>query len=277
VPDPPPTVVVTGASAGIGAAAAVMLTSMGADVLATGRTPSKLDAVHARMVRAAPDGLVVRDPVAADFAGLDEVRRLADLVCATFPRLDVLVNNAGITASQREESADGYELVLAVNHLAPFLLTDLLTARLRESGGRVVTTSSFMHRFGRIDLDDLQLARKWSGTRAYSRSKLANILFTTELRRRTGLAATAFNPGGVATDLHRDRDGAVRTGVQWMRRLLRTPEDGADTLVWLATTAEGAQPSAPYYSKRKPGRLAAGARDADVAARLWELSAEMVR
>src|SRR5262245_61721194 len=120
------TVVVTGASAGIGAAAAVMLTSMGCDVLATGRTPSKVDAVHERMIRAAPEGIAVRPPIVADLAGLDEVRRLADHVRTTFPRLDVLVNNAGITATKRQESPDGYELVLAVNHLAPFLLTNLL-------------------------------------------------------------------------------------------------------------------------------------------------------
>jgi NAD(P)-dependent dehydrogenase (short-subunit alcohol dehydrogenase family) len=133
-------VLVTGASAGIGAAAAVMLASMGCDVLATGRSETKLADIHSRMVNAAA-GAVVRAPVPADFASLDEVRRLADVTRAAFPRLDVLVNNAGITAGERQVSADGHELVLAVNHLAPFLLTNLLAARLRESNGRVVTTS----------------------------------------------------------------------------------------------------------------------------------------
>jgi NAD(P)-dependent dehydrogenase (short-subunit alcohol dehydrogenase family) len=270
-------VLVTGASAGIGAAAAVMLASMGCDVLATGRSETKLADVHSRMVKAAPTGAVVRAPVAADFASLDEVRRLADVTRAAFPRLDVLVNNAGITAGERQVSADGHELVLAVNHPAPFLLTNLLAARLRESNGRVVTTSSFMHRIGRIDFDDLQLERRWSGTRAYSRSKLANIHFTTELTKRTGLAATSYNPGGVATDLNRDRSGVVRTGIGWMRRALRTAEDGADTMVWLATTPEGASPTAAYYANRKPGRLSAAARNEEDAARLWEISAELVR
>ena len=152
----------------------------------------------------------------------------------------MLANNAGLQTGQREESADGYEMVLAVNHLAPFLLTGLLLDRSASSGGRVVTTSSAVHRVGRIDFDDLQLERGWRGFRAYGESKLANILFTSELAQRTGLPASCYHPGGVNTELSRDtRMAAAMKPV--MGVFARTPEKGADTLVWLATDAEGAR------------------------------------
>jgi NAD(P)-dependent dehydrogenase (short-subunit alcohol dehydrogenase family) len=268
------TIVLTGASAGIGAAAAVELTRMGHTVLATGRSPDKLDAVHQRMLDVAPDG-IVPDAVVADFARLDDVRRLADTVLDRCPRLDVLANNAGLQTRTREESAEGYELVLAVNHLAPFLLTDLLIDQIRASGGRVVTTSSAVHRVGRIDFDDLQMERKWSGFRSYGNSKLANIWFTSELAKRTGIAASSYHPGGVDTDLGRD-SRTSSLAKPFMKWFARTPEQGADTLVWLATDHEGAAPSAVYYADRKPGKMSARAHDQDAAARLWDLSAELV-
>src|SRR4051794_1926042 len=167
-------VVLTGASDGIGAAAAVMLTALGHEVLATGRSPEKLRTVRARMAAIAPEGVVVPEPVAADLSSLAEVRRLATTITARVDRLDVLANNAGLTTGRRQVSADGYELTMAVNHLAPFLLTNLLLGALGESGGRVVTTSSAVHRIGRIDLDDLQLERRWRRLRSYGSSKLAN-------------------------------------------------------------------------------------------------------
>jgi NAD(P)-dependent dehydrogenase (short-subunit alcohol dehydrogenase family) len=201
-------IVVTGASAGIGAAAAVELTRQSHEVLATGRSPSKLDAVHERMKAAAPPELAVPEPVAADLSSLDEVRRLADTVQTQFPRVDVLANNAGMQTRRREVSPDGYEMVFAVNHLAPFLLTNLLVEALGSSDGRVVTTSSGVHRVGKIDFDDLQFEHSWRGFQAYGRSKLANIWFTRELEPRTGLPASCYHPGGVNTDLSRDSLGA---------------------------------------------------------------------
>jgi NAD(P)-dependent dehydrogenase (short-subunit alcohol dehydrogenase family) len=187
----------------------------------------------------------------------------------------VLANNAGLQTRRREESADGYEMVLAVNHLAPFLLTGLLVDRIRESGGRVVGTSSAVHRVGRIDFDDLQLEHGWRGFRAYGDSKLANILFTSELAKRTGLPASCYHPGGVNTELSRDtRLTAAMKPV--IGAFVRTPEKGADTLVWLATDAEGAAPSAVYYADRKPAKMSARARDTASAARLWDVSAELV-
>jgi NAD(P)-dependent dehydrogenase (short-subunit alcohol dehydrogenase family) len=270
------TIVLTGASAGIGAAAAVELTRQGHEVLAVGRSPSKLADVHQRMIGAAPVGAAVPQPAAVDFASLTEVRGLADLVLERCPQVDVLANNAGLQTSHREESVDGYEMVLAVNHLAPFLLTNLLVERLSASGGRVVGTSSAVHRIGRIDFDNLQLEHGWRGFKAYGQSKLANIWFTSELARRTGLPASCYHPGGVKTDLA--RDSRMATVVKpLMSAFGRSPEKGADTLVWLATDAEGGAPRAVYYADREPAKISARATDTQAAARLWDVSAELVK
>ncbi|MFI5047696.1 MAG: SDR family NAD(P)-dependent oxidoreductase [Acidimicrobiia bacterium] len=268
------TIVLTGASDGIGAAAAVELTELGHAVLATGRSQDKLDRVYARMRAAAPDDVIVPEPIALDLAALADVRRLATIVLERCPQIDVLANNAGLQTSRREVSPDGFELDFAVNHLAPFLLTHLLLERVQASGGRVVTTSSAAHRVGDIDFDDLQMERHWRAFRAYGRSKLANIWFTSELARRTGVPASCYHPGSVNTALGRDgRMGAVASVVG---RFMRTPEAGADTLVWLATDAEGASPRAVYYANRKPGRLSKRAQDTAAAARLWDVSADLV-
>ena len=273
MPEPrPATVVLTGASAGIGAAAAVELTRRGHQVLAVGRSPSKLDAVHRRMTAVA-SGVEVPEPVTADFASLAEVRRLADVLLDRCPRIDVLANNAGLIVAQRQESADGHEMILAVNHLAPFLLTNLLVDRLQASGGRVVTTSSDAHRGGTIHEDDLQLRRGWGRWKAYCQSKLANVLFTSELARRTELPATAFHPGVVRTDF--GRGSLVNVASKIVRRFYRTPEQGAETLVWLATDPEGGAPSDTYYVDCRPTRPSAAARDAELARRLWETSATL--
>jgi NAD(P)-dependent dehydrogenase (short-subunit alcohol dehydrogenase family) len=267
-------IVLTGASAGIGAAAAVELTRLGHQVLATGRSESKLQAIHGRMQAAAPSEIEVPTPVIIDLASLSDVRRLASIVLDRCPVIEVLANNAGVSPRPRQLSADGFELAFAVNHLAPFLLTNLLKDRLAGSGGRVVTTSSAVHRVGRIHFDDLALERGWTSMRAYSQSKLANILFTSELRRRTALPATCFHPGGVNTELSRDSRLAGLTGL--MGRFMRSPEQGADTLVWLATSDEGKSPTAVYYANRKPARTSAAANDSSAAARLWNESAQMV-
>ena len=273
MPAPPATVVLTGASAGIGAAAAVELSRRGHPVLAVGRSASKLGAVRKRMEAAAPPGVPVPEPVTADFASLYEVRRLADVLLERCPRVDVLANNAGLILSRREETVDGYEMIFAVNHLAPFLLTNLLVDRLKDSGGRVVTTSSEGHKGGKIHEDDLQLQR-WGRWKAYCQSKLANVLFTSELTARTGLPASCFHPGLVRTEFGRDSLVSVLSKV--VRPLYRTPEQGAETLVWLATDPEGTAPSATYYVDCHPGRPSAAARDAEVARRLWDTSARLV-
>jgi len=267
------TVVLTGASAGIGAAAAVELSRRGCSVLAVGRSAAKLAGVHDQMEAAAPAGLVVPEPVTADFASLAAVRTLADVVLERCPRIDVLANNAGLIVPRREETVDGYEMTFAVNHLAPFLLTNLLVERLKGSDGRVVTTSSDAHKGGKINEDDLHLHR-WGRWKAYCQSKLANIHFTSELARRTGLPATCFHPGLVRTDFGRGSFVALASKIA--RPLYRTPEKGAETLVWLATDAEGGAPSATYYTDCHPGTPTAAAQDTEMARRLWGISAVLV-
>ena len=267
------TVVLTGASAGIGAAAAVELSRRGRSVLTVGRSTTKLAAVRRRMEAVAPAGVPVPEPITADFSSLAEVRTLADVLLERCPRIDVLANNAGLILPRRQESVDGHEMIFAVNHLAPFLLTNLLAERLAASGGRVVTTSSDAHKGGRIHEDDLQL-HKWGRWKAYCQSKLANVLFTSELTRRSGLPATAYHPGLVRTEF--GRGSAVNLLSKLARPLYRSPEEGAETLVWLATEPEGGAPSATYYVDCHPGKPTAAARDAELARRLWETSAALV-
>ncbi len=266
--------IITGASSGIGAAAALELTRRGKQVLITGRSPEKLRDVHRALRSAAPAGTDVPEPLVADLSGLAAVRDLAERLLDRCPRIDLLVNNAAVQPSKRRQSADGFELGLAVNHLAPFLLTNLLAARLVADGGRVVTTASSSHTKGSFDFADLQLTQGWNGSLSYGRSKLANIWFTTELQRRTPLAASCFHPGAIRTDINRDSP-FVRVVKPFERFLLGTPEKGADTLVWLATAAEGAAPSAVYYADRAPAATSSLADDRGLAAQLWDVSAEL--
>ncbi|MEO5678298.1 MAG: SDR family NAD(P)-dependent oxidoreductase, partial [Acidimicrobiales bacterium] len=245
----------------------------GHSVLAVGRSATKTAGVHRQMRAAAPAGVEVPEPETTDFAALAAVRELAETLAARCPRIDVLANNAGLILPRRQESADGYEMTFAVNHLAPFLLTNLLAPRLNESGGRVVTTSSDAHKGGSIHEDDLQLLR-WGRWKAYCQSKLANILFTSELARRTGLPATCFHPGLVRTEF--GRGSFVKVLSKLARPLYRTPEQGAETLVWLATDPEGGAPTATYYADCAPRQTTARAQDADMARRLWEASATLV-
>ncbi|MFD7136155.1 SDR family NAD(P)-dependent oxidoreductase [Streptomyces sp. NPDC059894] len=268
-------IIVTGASSGIGAAAVVELTRRGRQVVAVGRSTEKLADVHRRMAGVAPEGLQVPEPIAADLSDMANVRDLAAALLERCPRIDALVNNAAAQPSRRTLTADGYELNLAVNHLAPYLLTRLLGERLQESAGRVVTTSSSTHVKGAFNFGDPQMAHGWKSQRSYGRSKLANILFTSELRRRTGLPASAFHPGAVTTDLNRDSP-FVRLVKPFERFLLAAPEKGADTLVWLATDAEGGDPRGLYYVDRLPKEPAPLARDGELAAQLWKFSADLV-
>lgn len=276
------TVVVTGASTGIGAAAARQLHALGAEVVVVGRSPDKTAAVARE---------VGTEPLTADFARLSDVRRLADDLLARCPRIDVLANNAGGIWPQRITTPDGHEQTFQVNHLATYLLTRLLRDRLLASRAQVVTTSSSAHNSGRLDFDDLDgQRRRYRSVIAYGTSKVENILFTRELaRREPGLRATSFHPGAVATEFGRDSRliGLLyRTALQ---RVLRTPDQGADTLVWLAAghgggggpVANGAVADARgadggYYVSRRPGKVSAQGRDDELARRLWERSAELV-
>jgi retinol dehydrogenase 14 len=264
------TVVVTGASSGIGAAGAVHLARLGATVVPVGRDERRLAKVAAE---------VGGEGLRADFASLEAVRQLADELLARHERIDVLVNNAGLIAGRRRLSADGFELTFAVNHLAPFLLTNLLLDRLRASApARVVTTSSVAHHGGLIDLDDLQGERRWSSMGAYSNSKLANILFTRELARRLeggGVVANCFHPGVIRTRLTRRANPLLNLGARVAAPFLGSPKSGAETLVWLASSPEAAEVSGGYFEDRRPGRASAQSQDDALAAALWDRSAEL--
>ncbi|MCR6491027.1 SDR family NAD(P)-dependent oxidoreductase [Cellulomonas sp. P24] len=270
---PERTIVITGASDGIGAAAARALAATGDQVVIVGRSLQKTAAVAAELGVAS---------YVADFARLDEVRELAATLLAEYPRIDVLANNAGGIMGDRTETVDGHEKTFQVNHLGPFLLTTLLLDRLVDSHARVITTSSAANRFfGHLEIDDLDARTGYRPNKAYGDAKLANILFTRELHRRyssAGISAASFHPGGVATNFAAESTSPMRvvyTSV--LKRLLISPEKGADTLVWLATTEPGSQwVSGEYYEKRKIAKANAQASDADLARELWDRSAAMV-
>jgi NAD(P)-dependent dehydrogenase (short-subunit alcohol dehydrogenase family) len=267
------TVVLTGASSGIGTAAAARLAAAGAAVAVVGRSPERTAAV-ARQVggQAHP----------ADFARLDDVRRLADELLGAYGRIDVLANNAGAIFTRRTVTADGREPTFQINHLAPFLLTNLLLPRLAEADdARVINTASDAYRRGRLDPDDLDGTRGRVPVRkAYPASKLATVLFTRELARRTrgtGVTAFAFHPGVIATGL--GRDSAVfgpLMNSRLARAVLKTPEQGAEPLLRLAALAEPGPASGGYFNRfelEEPVGEQAG--DADFARLLWERSAEL--
>lgn len=264
----PKTIVITGASDGIGAAAARQLAGKGHRVVVVGRSPEKTAAVA--------DDLGAPSHV-ADFAELAQVRALADTLRTAYPRIDVLANNAGGIFTE-VRTVDGFDKTLQVNHLAPFLLTHLLLDRLVESQATVVQTSSVGHRaFGRIDLDDLENTRGWRPEKAYGDAKLANVLFTKELHRRfgdRGLSAVAFHPGGIATNFANDTSSIMRFAYHTpLRHLMTGVDTGGQRLAWLAEGTPGAtwQPG-EYYERNRPGRVNPQVRDAALARGLWERS-----
>jgi NAD(P)-dependent dehydrogenase (short-subunit alcohol dehydrogenase family) len=215
--------------------------------------------------------------VLADLASLAEVRRAAAEILASCPRIDVLVNNAGIVNLRRERSADGLEATFAVNHLAPFLLTNLLLDRLRESApARIVNVASEAHRVGRVDLDDLQHERRRYGwMKVYGASKLANLFFTYDLARRlegTGVTANCLHPGAVYTGLARN-NGRLASFVYTLGRfVMKSPERGAETSIHLACAPELERVTGSYFENRKPRRSSAASQDPELARGLWEAS-----
>jgi NAD(P)-dependent dehydrogenase (short-subunit alcohol dehydrogenase family) len=271
------TVLVTGGTGGIGRATALGLAMMGADVAITGRDRGRTEAA-AREIRTA-GGQV--DTFNADLSSQWQVRRLADEVLQRLSRIDVLVNNVGGYWTTRHLTADGLERTFALNHLAPFLLTNLLLDRLmRSAPARVVTVSSNMQAMGRIDFDDLQGERSYSGARAYNQSKLANVLFTYELARRlqsTSVTANALHPGVVNTSFGAEDPGGVqRLFVPLMRPFMRTPARGAATSIHLASAPGFEQVTGRYFANRKPKRSSKRSYDQAAAARLWQVSADLV-
>lgn len=264
--------VVTGATGGIGGATARALASGGATVLLVARDAARGGALREEIARATGNERVRL--VRADLSSQAAVRAAAAEIAAAHARVDVLVNNAAVYTRKRSETVDGIETQWAVNHLAPFLLTHLLMDRLRAAGAaRVVNVSSQAHRGARIPWDDMQMRRRYFGWAAYGVTKLANILFTRELARRAGggITAHALHPGVVATELLMRGFPPIRL----FRRFLKTPEQGASTSIFLATSPEAERVTARYWIDERPADPAPAALDDDAARRLWEWSEEM--
>jgi NAD(P)-dependent dehydrogenase (short-subunit alcohol dehydrogenase family) len=272
-------VLVTGGTGGIGKATATGLARLGARVGITGRDKARAQAA-AEDIRAASGNPAV-DAYAADMSAQAQVRHLAQEVLDAYPRLDVLVNNVGGFWNTRRVTADGLEHTFALNHLAPFLLTNLLLDRLRASApARIVTVSSGAQTLGRIEFDDLMGERSWSGQRAYNQSKLANVMFTYELARRldgTGVTATVLHPGVVNTAFAADDPaGWQRVFLPVMRPFLKTPERGAETSIYLASAPEVDGVTGRYFVNRRPRSSNKSSYDAAAQARLWQVSADLV-
>jgi retinol dehydrogenase 14 len=272
------TVLVTGGTGGIGKATALGLAKMGAHLAIFGRDRGRTEAA-AREIRAVAGGQVERVFV-GDLSAQAEVRRLAGEVLQCLSRIDVLVNNAGGYWNTRHVTADGLERTFAVNHLAPFLLTGLLLDRLKHSApARVVTVSSNAHATGRIDFGDLQGERSYSGARAYSQSKLANVLFTYELARRqpaTCVTVNALHPGVVRTAFGaEDPSGIQRLFIPVMRPFMKSPARGAATSVHVSSAPDLEQVTGGYFAAGRPRSSAARSYDEAAAARLWQVSAHL--
>ena len=273
------TALVTGATGGIGKATAAGLASLGADLAITGRDPGRAEAA-AREIRAAGGGGRI-DVFVADLSAQDDVRRLADEVLRRLPRLDVLVNNVGGYWNTRHVTADGLEHTFALNHLAPFLLTHLLLDRLKDGApARVVIVSSHAHTGGRMDFDDLQGERSYSGARAYNQSKLANVLFSYELARRLGgtsVTANALHPGVVRTSFGAaDPAGVQRLLVPLVRPFMKSPARGAATSIHVASDPGLEKVTGRYFANSRPRRSSRPSYDRAAAERLWQISAHAV-
>jgi NAD(P)-dependent dehydrogenase (short-subunit alcohol dehydrogenase family) len=276
------TVVITGGNSGVGRATAVALAGAGARTVITARSRERGEQAVSDIRRASRSDQV--DLVVFDLADLSSVRDGASELLDRCGRIHVLVNNAGLVLSERTVTVDGFESTFAINHLGPFLLTQLLTDRLTASApARVVNVASTAHQGARhgLDFDDLQSAGHYRGMQAYSRSKLANILFTRELARRlasSGVTANALHPGTVATGFARDDDakGFLAFGVRLIKPFILTPEKGARTSVYLASSPEVADVTGEYFVKCRPRVPSAAARNDAAAVLLWSVSEELV-
>lgn len=269
------TIVITGATSGIGAVAARRLAEQGARIVMVARDRKRAEDTLRELHRA--NCRQTHTAFYADLSSLGEMKRVAADIAAAEPRIDVLMNNAGLIASRNQKTDDGLELMFATNHMSYFVLTRLLLERLRASGGgRIVSTASQAHRRGQLDFDRLQDLK---GSTGYGTTKLCNILFTRELARRlagSGITANCLHPGFVATRFGDNAGGALRTGLAIAKRLYAlSPEEGAKTMVYLASAAEVAGHSGGYYERCALAEPSLEAQSDTDARRLWELSARI--
>jgi NAD(P)-dependent dehydrogenase (short-subunit alcohol dehydrogenase family) len=270
-------VVLTGGTSGIGQVAAESIAGMGARLILVARDRTRGEAALSRLHMRSPGG--AHAVYYADLSRLADMKRVANEIAAAEPRVDLLINNAGALFTPRQVTPDGLELTFATNHLSYFVLTHFLRERLMAAApARIVNTSSEAHRRARLDFSDLQSERGYRGFGVYSRSKLANILFTRELARRlkgTEVTANSLHPGFVATRFG-DNNGGISSSVMgFLKRFAITPEQGAQTIIYLATSGEPAAITGQYFVKCRVATPSQQAQDDNAAQRLWEETARL--
>ena len=267
-------VAATGATSGIGEKAVEALARQGARIVFIARDRARADATLARLDAVAA-GLGHKAYI-ADLSSMREAKAVGAEIAAVEPRIDVLINNAGAIFSDRRVTAEGLERTFALNHMSYFIVTAQLLGALKAAPqGRVVSTASQAHRGARLDFDDLQGVQGYSGWGAYQRSKLVNILFTRELARRlagTRVTANCLHPGLVASRFANEAGGWTAPAFSLLKHFALSPERGADTIVYLASSPDVAGVSGDYFAKRKIAACSGAARDMDAARRLWEIS-----
>lgn len=268
------TVVITGATSGIGEVAADRLAGKGERIVFIARDSARGEETL-KHLRAISDG--DHKLHLADLARLSEMKRVAAEIAASEPSIDILVNNAGAMFNRRKITEDGLEMTFALNHMAYFVITNLLLTKM-SAGARIVSTASDAHKGAKLDFSDLQSLHHYSGFAVYGRSKLCNILFTRELARRlngTDMTANCFHPGFVATRFGDQSGGALSLGIRAAKTFALTPEQGAQTMVYLANSPDVAEVSGAYFVKCKPATPAREAQNGADAKRLWEISASI--
>ena len=272
------TVVITGGTSGIGEIAAERLAQMGARIVLIARDKCRGKVTLARLHERAPG--LGHTVYYADLARIPEMKRVAAEIAHKEPRIDVLINNAGAMFASRRLTEDGLEYTFALNHMAYFVVTDGLRERLLASSpARIVSTASAAHQGARLDFDDLQLAKSFGPMKAYGRSKLCNILFTRELAHRlhgTGVTANCLHPGFVATRFGDQSGGVISRFVGLAKLFAISAEKGAETIIYLASSATVTESTGAYFYKGQPIRPSQAARDDRAALLLWERSAALV-
>lgn len=270
-------VVITGPTKGIGRVTALALAKMGAEMILVARDEKRAKELASEIGGA--------DVFIGDLSSIAEVKRVGDEIAKKYDRIDVLINNAGAINLEREKTVDGLEKTFAANHLAYFILTDKLLPSLKKAAeekgsARIVSVASEAHRQGKIDFDDLQFEKRWSGMDAYFTSKLANILFTAELARRlegTKVTANSLHPGAVASGFMRNNSGILALGWKVISPFLLSEEKGAKTTIFLASDPSVEGVSGKYFEKCKERKPSRRARDMAAATRLWQVSEDLVR
>lgn len=271
------TVVITGATSGIGEVAADRLAQDGAKIVFVARDSERGERTLKHLRAIAPDA--EHAAYYADLSSITEMKRVAGEIAAAEPKIDVLINNAGALFNTRQETHDGLEMTFAVNHMAYFVITNLLLENLKAAGNaRVVSTASDAHKGAKLNLADLQSSRSYSGFSVYSRSKLMNILFTRELARQldgSGVTANCLHPGFVASRFGDGSGGITSFGLKMAKNFAISPEQGAQTIIYLAGSPQVEGQTGGYYYKCKPATPTREARNDADAGRLWTASAKL--